>query len=176
MGLLHNTFKLTDGQRKAVAILALVFTLNSTRVQAAEQTSVLPDAPKWETGQVAQDDMVETGLRVPGSINGEFKEAKDVPPLRVKYVTVTAYSSTPGETDGSPFTTADGSRVRDGIIAANFLRFGTRVRIPELFGGKIFEVRDRMHPRFSGRVDIWMPSSSEGRKFGLKHNVKIEIL
>lgn len=176
MGLLYNTFKLSDNQRKAVAVLVLIITLTSTRVQAAEQHSVLPDVPEWETGQVAQDDAEDFGLKVPGTIANQLKIADKVAPSRIKYVTVTAYSSATGECDDSPFTTADGSRVRDGIVAANFLKFGTRIRIPELFGDKIFEVHDRMNKRYSDRVDIWMEKSSDGRRFGVRHKVKIEVL
>ncbi|MBD3252034.1 hypothetical protein GF380_06350, partial [Candidatus Uhrbacteria bacterium] len=58
------------------------------------------------------------------------------------YVPMTAYTSRPEETDDTPFITADGSHVRDGIVAANFLPFGTKVRIPSLFGDQIFEVHD----------------------------------
>lgn len=73
-------------------------------------------------------------------------------------VVVTAYSSTPDQTDGSPFTTAMGSQVRDGIIACNFLPFGTKVRLPEFSGDKVFVVEDRMAKRNSHKLDIWMES------------------
>lgn len=83
-------------------------------------------------------------------------------------VLLTAYASVPEQTDEDPFITASGRFVRDGIIAANFLPFGTKVKIPELFGDKIFTVEDRMHRRFSERVDIWMPSANEAVKFGIR--------
>ncbi|MFA4873385.1 MAG: hypothetical protein WC659_05620 [Patescibacteria group bacterium] len=83
-------------------------------------------------------------------------------------VVITAYSSTVDQTDGDPWTTASGTRVKDGIIAANFLPFGTRVRIPGLFGDKVFYVTDRMHPRFSDRVDVWMTTREEALQFGAK--------
>ena len=89
-------------------------------------------------------------------------------------VVITAYSSTVDQTDDTPFITANGTRVRDGIIAANFLRFGTQVRIPELYGDKLFHVHDRMHERFAHRVDIWMETREEAREFGVKV-AKIEI-
>ncbi len=81
-------------------------------------------------------------------------------------VTITAYSSSVDETDDTPFITASGSRTRDGVVAANFLPFGTRVKIPELFGDKTFIVEDRMHRRFSDRMDIWFPSKWEAKQFG----------
>ncbi|MBI4094553.1 MAG: 3D domain-containing protein [Candidatus Liptonbacteria bacterium] len=82
-------------------------------------------------------------------------------------VWVTAYSSTPEETDDTPFTTALGTETRDGVLAANFLPFGTKVQIPEFFGDKIFVVEDRMHPRKANFVDIWMPTKSDALKFGI---------
>lgn len=90
-------------------------------------------------------------------------------------VALTAYSSHPDETDATPFLTASGTKTRDGVIAANFLPFGTVVRIPELFGDKVFVVEDRMHRKFPNRVDIWMPSKREALIFG-KAVSEIEIV
>lgn len=83
-------------------------------------------------------------------------------------VTVTAYSSTPDQTDDTPFITASGIRVRDGIIAANFLAFGTRVRFPEFYEDKIFIVEDRMNNKHEYRVDIWFPTRYEALQFGVR--------
>ena len=88
-------------------------------------------------------------------------------------VVLTAYSSTFDQTDSSPFITASNTRVRDGIVAANFLPFGAKIMIPELFGEKIFVVEDRMHRRFNDRVDIWFPDRWSAKRFGLK---KAEII
>jgi len=176
MGLLQNSFKLTNNQRKAVAVLVIILALTSTRVQAAELSSVLPDAPSWETGQIVQDDASDRGLRLMPTYTGRLNGAGNAPAVRTLRTTLTAYSSTPEECDDSPFITADGSHVRDGIVAANFLKFGTRIRIPELFGDKVFEVHDRMNSRFSNRIDIWMEKVEDNRKFGIKHNILIEIL
>lgn len=87
----------------------------------------------------------------------------------VREVWITAYSSTPEETDDSPFVTASGSRVRDGILAANFLPFGAEVQIPETFGDKIFVVEDRMHHRKTNNIDVWMASKSEALEFGRQY-------
>lgn len=83
-------------------------------------------------------------------------------------VTLTAYSSTPDQTDDTPFTTASNTQVRDGIVAANFLPFGTKIMIPELFGDKVFVVEDRMHRRFSDRVDVWFEHRETAVKFGIQ--------
>ncbi|MDP3901723.1 MAG: hypothetical protein Q8Q37_01975 [bacterium] len=90
-------------------------------------------------------------------------------------VTLTAYSSTPDQTDDSPFITASNTYVHDGTVAANFLPFNTRIMIPELFGDKIFVVEDRMHKRFSDRVDIWFAERSDAQRFG-KQQAEILVL
>lgn len=83
-------------------------------------------------------------------------------------VTITAYSSTPDQTDDTPFITAFGIRVHDGVVAANFLAFGTRVRFPELYQDKIFTVEDRMSNEYEHRVDIWFPTRHEALQFGVR--------
>ncbi|MFH1426506.1 MAG: hypothetical protein ABIG66_03700 [Candidatus Kerfeldbacteria bacterium] len=89
---------------------------------------------------------------------------------------VTVYNSVPWQTDGDPFTTASGSRVRDGIVAANCLPFGTKLRMPELYGNKIFTVEDRLHPRKSCYIiDIWQEYSPNSKSFGAPVTT-IEIL
>lgn len=94
-----------------------------------------------------------------------------------KRVVVTAYNSEPGQTDDTPFITAWGTRVRDGIIATNDLPRGTRVRFPEAFGHKVFIVEDRMNSRYTGtgRVDIWMVEKSDAINFGAKY-LTMEVL
>lgn len=103
-----------------------------------------------------------------------FPEIYDRAPLSVVSVLATAYSSTPDQTDGDPFTTAWGTTVRDGIIASNFLALGTYVKFPDLYGDKFFRVEDRMNPRYSFVVDIWMSSRQEAKQFGVKV-VRMEI-
>jgi len=95
-------------------------------------------------------------------------------PTKVKKALMTAYSSTVDQCDDSPFITANGTYVRDGIIAANSLPFGTKIKFPELYGDKVFTVEDRMHERFSDRFDIWMETREEAVQFGAKY-VTIEI-
>ena len=90
-------------------------------------------------------------------------------------VIITAYSSTTWQTDDTPFITANGSTVRDGIVANNMLPFGTEITIPELYGNKVFTVEDRMHSRKSNyHVDIWFPTLEEAQEFGVKETY-IEI-
>jgi len=89
---------------------------------------------------------------------------------------LTAYSSTPEQTDSTPFITASMTQVRDGIVAYNCLPFGTKIRIPELFGYKIFVVEDRMAEKWGcSRMDLWMADTKEALEFGIKKEM-IEIL
>ena len=84
----------------------------------------------------------------------------------VLYLHITAYSSSVDETDDTPFITANGTYVHDGVVATNLLPFGTKVKIPALFGDKVFTVEDRMSLRMTGRMDIWMSSKSKAIVFG----------
>jgi len=86
-----------------------------------------------------------------------------------KTVWVTAYTSAPDETSDHPLITASGAMVSDGIVAANFLPFGTQIEIPALFGTKVFTVEDRTSAKFGGRVDIWMPTVGQAVNFGIEH-------
>ena len=108
-------------------------------------------------------------------IGGNALASRHEPPLaytplsedwRLLTLTITAYSSSPDETDSTPFITASGSRTRDGVVATNVLPFGTKVKIPELFGDKVFTVEDRMNRRYTERLDIWFPSKYQAKKFG----------
>jgi len=101
---------------------------------------------------------------------------------QVKYTTIrtiTAYNSESGQTDDSPCITANNFNVcehgQEDTIAANFLSFGTKVRIPELFGDRIFVVRDRMNRRYPNRVDVWLLEKQAAKNFGVQR-ATIEIL
>lgn len=90
--------------------------------------------------------------------------------------TITAYSSTPCQTDETPYLTAAGTWVREGIVANNKYSLGTKIRIPELYGDKIFVIEDRMHwTKGVYQFDIWMDSYGKAKNFGVKRTY-IEIL
>ena len=101
---------------------------------------------------------------------------RETPDKVITNAVITAYTSTPGQTDDSPFIAATGKRVHDGMIAANGLPFGTRVKIPSVYGEKIFVVEDRMNRRYGiGRFDVWLDTTrAEAMKFGVK-SVEVEI-
>ncbi len=88
---------------------------------------------------------------------------------KTMYLRLTAYSSSPDETDYNPFFTANGTPVHDGVVASNFLPFGTKIMIPALFGDKIFTVEDRMAKRFAHTIDIWMTSKARALFFGVNY-------
>lgn len=128
--------------------------------------------------------IVKTIEPFPGLQDLEKTEFKNLPTNQVRTKSygvrlVTAYNSEPGQTDDSPCITANGFNLckhgEEDSIAANFLAFGAKVRIPEIYGDRIFVVRDRMNKRFSDRVDVWMVDKSAARKFGLK-KAKIEVI
>lgn len=92
----------------------------------------------------------------------------------VREYIITGYSSSVDETDDSPFITASGERVRDGVVASNFLPFGTRLKI-SYWDDKIFVVKDRMNSRYKNRLDVWFPSKDLALSFG-KRRLEVEIL
>lgn len=187
MGILHNAFKTSVWQRKLVAILAISFVFTSSRVQAAEVNTVISPQAAQAISQAVEPSSGADGLVLPPAY---FDDPADAAPvisvetvkptpsaLKKTYrVAMTSYNSVPGQTDGSPFITADGSCVREGIVAANFLRIGTKIRIPSLFGDRVFEVRDRMNERYTYRVDVWMKDIRASKQFGIKRSVTIEVV
>ena len=95
-----------------------------------------------------------------------------------KYTTniiVTSYNSVPAQTDSSPFITAFGTQVRDGIVATNYLPRGTQVRFPDLYGTKVFVVEDRMNVRYNRHIDIWSEDTTFSKQFGARY-LRMDIL
>ena len=99
--------------------------------------------------------------------------------VRTMKVVVTAYNSLPEQTDSTPCITASGYDLckanEENVVAANFLRFGTKVRLPDYTGERVYTVQDRMHPRFNRRMDLWMRERSDARKFGMR-TLTVEVL
>jgi len=99
--------------------------------------------------------------------------------IRTSTHTMTAYNSEVGQTDDTPCITANGFDLcKNGVedtIAANFLPMGTKVKIPELFGDRIFVVRDRMNKKHPARVDVWMKDHQSAMNFGVKV-AKIQVI
>ncbi len=103
------------------------------------------------------------------------EKMKKVEPIAVDYMMASAYNSLPEQTDGSPYLTAIGSLTRDGVIATNYYPIGTKIRIPDYYGEKVFRVEDRMNPRYSKTLDIWMESKTDAKEWGRRY-IKVEIV
>ena len=168
-------------------IIACVFqfVLFFTPVLAAEAVNLAQGDIKMDATKKSEVDPVVAGLignnqsaGLAESIEEDNAEAT-IQVIRTSTHTITAYNSDPAQTDSTPCITANGFNVcehgEEDTIAANFLKFGTKVRIPDLYGDRIFVVRDRMNKRYSDRVDIWMKEKTDARQFGVKV-AKIEVV
>lgn len=158
-----------SSNKRVVLVLALIainllFTIKATSLA----TPVNPSFGSQSREASVIDGAVVANTALPEGIVSE-------PEIIV--VTVTAYSSTPEQTDDTPFITASGSSVRDGVVASSFLPFGTQIKLPKMFGDKIFVVEDKMNSRYAGqsRIDIWFEDHSKAQAFGVR-TLKAEIL
>lgn len=185
--------------KKVVGIALLLATINITgaaqasasifdwvSAKPADKATTTTDSQSWSFDSLYQaingislasadataaaDPTAVTPVTSPASSTSKTKTQN-----KTIYVTVTGYSSTPDQTDDTPFITASGTYVRDGIVAANFLPFGTAIKIPELYGNKVFIVEDRMNSRYWYNVDVWFASRNLAKQFGVQ-KVKIEIV
>jgi len=130
--------------------------------------SIIEEGTEEQLGIISENFLVANHI---STISG-----KKAFPAKTLWVIATAYSSTKDQTDSTPFITASGTHVRDGVIAANFLPIGSMIKIPEIFGNKTFIVEDRMNQRYgSSRIDIWFSERDMAKEFGIK-KVKIEII
>jgi 3D (Asp-Asp-Asp) domain-containing protein len=104
---------------------------------------------------------------------GTLPVAETASPRDTYTIPITAYTSDPAQTDDTPCITASGldvcERGIENVVAANFLPIGTRVRIPELYGDRVFYVEDRMNARYYYKMDIWMLDITDARQFGLQY-------
>lgn len=177
----YKQLKLTFAERLiAIAVLAVTLQFSFPQYShAAVPTTVKAGVDFSHTFVIAfMDERSESIAASPTPV--VFADAREIvvapeKARRVIWVMVTAYSSEPRQTDGSPYITAKNTFVRDGVVAANFLSFNTRLRMPQHFGDKEFVVEDRMNARYWERIDIWMPTREEAREWGARF-VKVEIL
>lgn len=155
----------------AVASQAVKAALSAPVKTAATVKSVSPAQPVSAAAARAQGvtRASSSGLRSTG---------------RSAMVHSTAYNSTPGQTDSTPFVTATGTRVRSGVVALSRdllgrFPYGTRLTIEDLSGryssylrGRVFIVEDTMNVRIGNTVDIWMVSRGEAMSWG-NRNIRI---
>ncbi len=163
-----------DGFIKTVQLLLLVmglvlsaeFYLRTAAV--AESQTIAPQtatAPSVSDSRLRQD--LDQALKI---LTTCFGEPVELDRVRSEPITMTAYSSTVSQCDDTPHITASMQPVRPGIIAVSDdlvkelgLQFGQRVLIPGL---GIYEVQDRMHPRWRRTVDIWVADRKAALLFG----------
>ena len=114
---------------------------------------------------------------------------------RVLILEATAYTSSPRETDSTPYVTATGARTRLGILAVSrdllkVLPYGSLVKLEDLgrwqdgrdagrfnflFKDVLFVVEDTMNRRFKQRIDVWLPDRSLALKFG-RRRLKVTVI
>jgi 3D (Asp-Asp-Asp) domain-containing protein len=161
--------KYARGVLAAIVILTLIFGI-SFPGQAFAGTSIF----EWVVSDKKTAELYLDYMQNFSRDFGVLPESEEREPSHTITVPATAYTSDPAETDSTPFITASGTRVRRGVVAANFLPIGTRVRIPEIYGDEVFVVEDRMNKRYNKRIDIWMEEKSDAREFGIK-KIELEI-
>lgn len=101
------------------------------------------------------------------------REVEPEPAHILVNATITAYSSSPDETDDTPFLTASGNLVKHGTLACpSKYKFGTNI----LIEGKKYTCEDRMNKRFRNteRFDIWVGSKEDAYKWG-KRELTIKV-
>ena len=133
-------------------------------------------APKAQEAPIAQRETPSGFLMI--QKNSLFALSPTQTPKVSKRVDViiTGYSSSPQETDNDPFITASATKTREGVVANNYLPFGTKIRFPEIYGDKIFVIEDRMNwKKDNYHFDIWFPSRTDALNFGAKRTY-VEIL
>ncbi|MFA5172797.1 MAG: hypothetical protein WC435_00110 [Candidatus Paceibacterota bacterium] len=149
-----------------LALLSIIITANSTLIANSEPLKTNNNQLDYETAGNLSELISNNPVEIKNS--GKIYEEE-------VYIKVTGYSSSPEETDDTPFITASGNHVRPGVVAANWLPLGSKVKIPELFGEQVFVVEDRMNKRFNDRLDIWFSDKESAKDFGA-HFTKVVVL
>jgi len=168
-------------------LVALFFSFSLFHLPALAADSMIenqqPDAPELfyfdaekSTNELNYSPFVSHTAK---AVSFHLPQNNDWEVISTSFRVITAYNSEAAQCDSSPCITANGFNLCtygvEDSIAANFLPFGTKVRIPDLFGQRVFLVRDRMHTRYSDRIDVWMVDKQEAIRFGVKV-AKIEVL
>lgn len=94
-------------------------------------------------------------------------------------VTVSAYSPTEEECDEDPYITAYQKPVKEGTIAISRdleeeLGWGIGDKV-YLTGLGVFEVWDRMHPKWKKKVDIFFHDTEKAVSFGVKQAKVLKV-
>lgn len=130
---------------------------------------------KWMLGIGLFGAVLTAVLLLPGKSIDVRTEPESAPERQNEHVfeaIVTAYSSSPDETDDTPEIMASGKKVYPGAVACpRRIEFGVEVEIE----GRRYTCEDRMHPRFDDRFDVWHPSKDEAWEWG-KKKVLVRVL
>ncbi len=163
---IKRTQKTKRIEKIELATVGLMLALGIYLAAPTVADAILDLGPRLRTGAelALEIDAMQNGTRP----FGELPEAEDGSPTKILTLPVTAYSSDVWQTDATPTVTASGTSVRHGVIAANFLPIGTRVKLPELFGDEVFIVEDRMNRRYRRHMDVWMEETADAENFGLQ--------
>ncbi|HCC23436.1 TPA: hypothetical protein DF272_04665 [Candidatus Falkowbacteria bacterium] len=173
-------------ERIIMSLILVIFVFSTFYPQMAKAQTLdsLANIPT-NISAVKADDLLTQRFKeaeqklVPLPITNNKLAVQSSKAIREMYVTSTAYSSDVAQTDSTPCITADGFNVcengAENVVAANFLPFGTKIKIPELFGDRIFIVHDRMNARYYYRVDIWMTSRDRAIQYGNRY-IKIQVV
>lgn len=153
-----------------MAAFALVSSLPNQALAFAEETSLSTTPLVF-----SRDTMLSDASLVKG-----FPNVSEIPRVtgllvagtKIRLI-ATAYSSSARQTDGRPFRTASGTTVHPGTLAANFLPFGTVVRIND----HLYMVEDHLNERYNNRaiVDLWFPTQAGAFGFGVQV-VELEVI
>ncbi len=162
--------------------MGLMFGFSNAEAESGSFATGTPAAVSGSAGNISEILLCSTEfsradfLGVDNCISEDEGEEKPKQAINRIKVVLTGYSSTAAQTDSTPFITANGTYVHDGIVANNGLSFGTEIRIPDIYGEKVFEVEDRMHwSKSSYHFDIWFPTYEQAKNFGVKY-AYVEVL
>ncbi|MFZ6015509.1 MAG: 3D domain-containing protein [Patescibacteria group bacterium] len=172
--------------KNIIIVLIAVVTVTSVKVQSASAVNLLPLVPTFTTAtRAVYDVMQEQGFVIPKVEAEEIKEeipmSVEIPSVKyTRSATVTAYNSVPWQTDSTPCIAADGSdicklREQGEMSCASHLPFGTKINIP---GFGVCTVRDRLHPRFAHRIDLYFGGADQiqaAKEWG-KRSLTVEVL
>jgi len=172
------------------AVLLTMFVLTSSFANAGyfSENSHIGDNIEYLKNSITKNTDTSEDVSDPAPVvisASKIKVTKTDPkfnPVATLMVVASAYSSTPHQTDDTPFITANGEYVYWGGVAANIIDtngrnipFGTKIMIPDLFGDQIFTINDRMNRRYKNNLDVWFPYTADAREFGRK-TIKIVIV